>query len=481
LLSLDPLQDSFGSVVSDALHIPGTDDKWRLFAGLLDVDNVAELFRTGELSFGEDAIGARFFNGSRESLTYLSGSLKDAMGDGWTIQLHQPQRFEDNLWRMVAACEASMGQLVGCNAYLTPKNTQGLAPHWDDVNVAILQLYGDKDWSVWRCDQRMSYPSGDLDPRALGEPYLEVRMRPGDVLILPRGYIHQARAGDADTGHLTLSWGQQCDVMDVISKTIEAAMILPPFQLQLPPALKSGVPMVGMGKDISSMVTSRLRDLADHLESHPEIITNGYNAMSHDFMTSRLPPHPCQLSQQGTGEMPEGESDQIELIGDYFCILKDTPSTDLCLNSSNGVVDVSFEGDEDIRIMSSVGNSRQTHMMGVGGGCDDSECEDEGCCGDHDMHDHGQGHHHSHDEGASDEEEEDEEDEGDGDDDVPGGSLIMLPQKFKAAVEGVFQDRCVAVRDLECAESDKMRLAGLLCQLGLCRSVSSGKKKVRKE
>lgn len=40
-------------------------------------------------------------------------------------QVHQPQRFSDELWRLLAALEARLGCLVGSNAYLTPAGTQG--------------------------------------------------------------------------------------------------------------------------------------------------------------------------------------------------------------------------------------------------------------------------------------------------------------------------------------------------------------------
>lgn len=41
------------------------------------------------------------------------------------VQVHQPQRFSDELWRLLAALEGQLGCLVGCNAYLTPAGTQG--------------------------------------------------------------------------------------------------------------------------------------------------------------------------------------------------------------------------------------------------------------------------------------------------------------------------------------------------------------------
>ena len=33
--------------------------------------------------------------------------------------------------------------------YLTPPGTQGFAPHWDDIEVFILQLEGKKHWKLY--------------------------------------------------------------------------------------------------------------------------------------------------------------------------------------------------------------------------------------------------------------------------------------------------------------------------------------------
>jgi len=39
---------------------------------------------------------------------------------GCTLQLHQPQRWNESLWRLIAAMEKQLGCLVGANAYITP-------------------------------------------------------------------------------------------------------------------------------------------------------------------------------------------------------------------------------------------------------------------------------------------------------------------------------------------------------------------------
>ena len=372
-------------------HIAATETTRALFPSLLDVSALDERFSAqGHLTFGVDAIGARFVDNARESLYALPDAplpVKEAMGAGWTIQLHQPQRFEDDLWRMMAAMEAEMGTLVGANAYLTPACAQGLAPHWDDVQVAVLQLYGEKTWSVWENRQRMNYSSGDLDRQRLGEPTATVVMRPGDVLLLPRGYVHQAVSlAGGESGHLTLSWGQgDSDTLGLVAKTVEAAMAQPPFHLELPDVLKVNVRMDGKDEDGAggdggegggeegTGLAALLRALADHVETRPAVGRNGRNALAHDFMSSRLPPHPSQLPTEDElvpeEELTFQDDDVLELVGDFFCVLKDTPPTDIRLEVDAGRgVTVGFEGGEELRIMSSVDNHRESHMMSGAGG-----------------------------------------------------------------------------------------------------------------
>lgn len=57
--------------------------------------------------------------------------------EGATLQVHQPQRFVDSLVGLCEGLERELGCLVGANAYLTPCGAQGLAPHYDDVEVGF--------------------------------------------------------------------------------------------------------------------------------------------------------------------------------------------------------------------------------------------------------------------------------------------------------------------------------------------------------
>ncbi len=73
------------------------------------------------------------------------------------LQVLQPQRFSDGIWRLVSALERQLGCLVGCNAYITPPNTQGLAPHHDDIELWICQTQGEGGLAERpKCDRQSS-------------------------------------------------------------------------------------------------------------------------------------------------------------------------------------------------------------------------------------------------------------------------------------------------------------------------------------
>lgn len=68
---------------------------------------------------------------------------------GVSVQLQQPQRFSEPVWMLMAELEKKFGALFGANAYLTPEHESGFAPHFDDVEVWMLQLEGRKRWRCW--------------------------------------------------------------------------------------------------------------------------------------------------------------------------------------------------------------------------------------------------------------------------------------------------------------------------------------------
>jgi hypothetical protein len=95
---------------------------------------------------------------------------------------------------------------VQANAYATPRDAQGLGVHHDTHDVVCLQVAGEKRWLVY--PPVFDLPLPDQHYRSEmgepGEPILDLVLRPGDTLYLPRGWLHEARTSGTDSLHLTI-------------------------------------------------------------------------------------------------------------------------------------------------------------------------------------------------------------------------------------------------------------------------------------
>lgn len=148
-------------------------------------------------------------------VSFEGESAKEALNSGNTVQFFQPQRFCHQLFAIMSSCETLFGTLAGASAYLTPPNAQGLAPHHDDVEVFVIQTEGSKLWHLWPpvgIDLPETY-SNDLDRNQLDSSRMvTVLLRKGDVLYMPRGTVHEARAEKQFSTHITISLYQKYNV-----------------------------------------------------------------------------------------------------------------------------------------------------------------------------------------------------------------------------------------------------------------------------
>jgi JmjC domain len=108
--------------------------------------------------------------------------------------------------RFCRSLEADLGHPAQANSYYTPRRSQGFAVHHDTHDVFVLQVAGQKHWRiydpVWELPlkhQRYSKALGEPGP-----PVLELTLRAGDTLYLPRGWPHDALTSETDSLHLTI-------------------------------------------------------------------------------------------------------------------------------------------------------------------------------------------------------------------------------------------------------------------------------------
>ena len=141
-----------------------------------------------------------------EELEYVVANPNDVWANvdtsQCTVRLLRPHEHNDKIHTLLSILESEFGCMIGSNAYLTPLNSQGFAPHYDDVDVFILQLEGYKRWRVYAPfskketlprESSRDYTETEVEENMVGgREEMDVVLGPGDVLYLPRGWIHQA-------------------------------------------------------------------------------------------------------------------------------------------------------------------------------------------------------------------------------------------------------------------------------------------------
>ena len=117
---------------------------------------------------------------------------------GATLVVNQIQRSMDRLADLVAEFDQGTQNHASINLYASWKSLQGFATHWDDHDVFVVQVCGEKDWRIYGV-RRASPMRHDVvdNGTAPEEPLWSGRLTAGDVLFIPRGWWHDARGDPA--------------------------------------------------------------------------------------------------------------------------------------------------------------------------------------------------------------------------------------------------------------------------------------------
>src|SRR4029079_679835 len=129
-----------------------------------------------------------------------------AFADGATIVLQALHHTWLPLARFCRALEVDVGSGVQANSYYTPRRSQGFAVHHDTHDVFVLQVAGEKHWRVYDPVLDLPLKAQRWSP-SLGKPgatVLELTLRAGDTLYMPRGWLHEALTSETDSLHITV-------------------------------------------------------------------------------------------------------------------------------------------------------------------------------------------------------------------------------------------------------------------------------------
>lgn len=125
-------------------------------------------------------------------------------GDGATMVFQALHRTISSLSLFCQNIEQYFNFPLQTNIYLTPKSSQGFAAHFDNHDVFILQAHGTKIWKVY--DSPVYLPTKPFDKKnwITQSPQIEVELKEGDTMYIPRGFVHEAVTTTDVSLHITL-------------------------------------------------------------------------------------------------------------------------------------------------------------------------------------------------------------------------------------------------------------------------------------
>ncbi len=194
------------------------------FGDLLDLDGVDEMLsRRGlrtpflRLARNGSVVDSRSFTEGGGVGAEIGDQVRDdriaaLFAEGSTIVLQALHRTWPGIIDFTTRLTDELGHPAQVNAYVTPPSSQGFSAHYDVHDVFVLQLAGRKHWKVHAPvhpaplrDQPWSEHADAVAARARDDaPVIDEVLEPGDVMYLPRGWLHSATALGDVSAHLTV-------------------------------------------------------------------------------------------------------------------------------------------------------------------------------------------------------------------------------------------------------------------------------------
>jgi ribosomal protein L16 Arg81 hydroxylase len=189
---------------------------------------------------------------------------------GYTVQMRNLQRWHPPMAVMLKALQHETGCTGYASAFVTPAGEQGLEWHWDQYLGIVVQLAGTKRWEMW--EPVVDSPTRDYqssvqrwNPAWLPNwqangPDLSYDLTPGQVLILPRGWVHNPHSRESTEAsvHLTVVLHERTPLW-IAEHLTSSAIHDPAFRAALPPA---DITTDGL----TAHVSRTRRALIDHLQ-----------------------------------------------------------------------------------------------------------------------------------------------------------------------------------------------------------------------
>lgn len=202
--------------------------------------------------------------------------LFSLFSEGNTIVLNALDRHFSKIHRLCFVTETTFNARAQANFYLTPINSQGFEAHWDTHDVFLLQIGGSKNWKLFESpielpSKKQSYNGGWTRTTPTHDFVLEQ----GDLLYIPRGFIHEGHSTENISLHITLGIHtfKYSDIVRELVKNIEDELF---FRKSLPLA--------------NSLNSLQIKEFQERIMRYisEDKIGNALNYIKESFISRRL-------------------------------------------------------------------------------------------------------------------------------------------------------------------------------------------------
>ncbi|MGH9002518.1 MAG: JmjC domain-containing protein, partial [Acidimicrobiia bacterium] len=153
---------------------------------------------------------------------------------GASFVLNQVERHVRAVHDVCAVLEDYFTAPVNATLFVTAPDSAGLRAHFDGQHLFVLQVGGLKEWCLWEPPHPDPADSRVVPEDSLGEPLLQFALEPGDLLYLPRGYVHRAHTTSMFSAHITFLV-ERVTWQDAIVAECRRLLDRPEFRASLPP------------------------------------------------------------------------------------------------------------------------------------------------------------------------------------------------------------------------------------------------------
>ncbi len=318
------------------------------FDGLISIDDVDRIVTSTDLKEGQLALAdasREMPNDYVDSSGYIDrGIVADRYRGGATIILNQAHQFDPKLARLCRGLENVFSSHVQANLYLTPPNAQGFRTHYDNHDVLVIQVEGEKAWRLYDTPIEAPFRGEGFEPGKYetGELRQEFVLKAGDCAYVPRGLMHDAlTAGDAASLHVTVGLITRTWADLMLEAVSEVALRTPELRRSLPAGYaQRGFDRTAANAELQKLGAILARELKldpaldlmidTFIRSRPAENRNAVNhagkalAANDQFVLKR--PAPFRIAEDG---------DRIVLIapgGDLDFVAEDRPGLERALN-----------------------------------------------------------------------------------------------------------------------------------------------------